>query len=426
MKKGLTAIILSMVLLLSWVIPASANGFGGGAGGGTIWATSFFYKIGEGTVTAQLIAGKSGQIGTVTVWEDSGNINVQYDTNSTWNIAKTSLDVGRGSTTVKAESKIAHDKNGNYTPDKFDFIYQPGLAFDTYTYSISESSLGSGNWLCIAAYANATSGAATSIAWGDVVPVGQWKLPNTAIDMQLLTVPGDGVHYTKVNLTGIGEGFSISNGDYNGWCGDEFDQMANELHHTKVYSSLNLYGAPAVIKNLKWDKINYIINHYNPVGPDDEDARIATIVNVQYAIWYFTNGDKDNQTAESQAMVNDAIANGSGFSAGPGQISAVILDPAPANDDQQPPQLWPGQLMFIELFAPTRCYTEVTCRHDCNPGWSPCSNWEPQKGSTCNWNPGSFDSHYQSSNHGFHFTSNPKCSPKQNLDNFKKLCGSRH
>jgi hypothetical protein len=63
-----------------------------------------------------------------------------------------------------------------------------------------------------------------------------------------------------------------------------------------------------------WTKVNYILNNKQG-NPTDQQA----------AIWYFIDGGHMPSTAAGKAMVNDALANGSGFVPGPGQTLAVIV-----------------------------------------------------------------------------------------------------
>jgi hypothetical protein len=64
-----------------------------------------------------------------------------------------------------------------------------------------------------------------------------------------------------------------------------------------------------------WNRINYILNH----KPDG-----ATIMEIQKAIWHYTDGlVPDNPT--TQAIVDDADANGGDYEPGVGDVIAVIL-----------------------------------------------------------------------------------------------------
>jgi hypothetical protein len=433
MKRFLIALALVAILLIAWVVPVAAcetGGSGGNSGGNTgstttCWGTSFFYKIGEGTVTAQLIDNKSVTVGAVIVWENSDGLNIRYVTTDL-DMVVTRLFVGRGSTTFQAESRIPQDRKGNYDLIKFDDFSQPDNTL-IYTYPpINEDALGNGkwkgSWLCIAANADVTKGNKTYRAWGDLVPVNAWKLPKTVNLLETVADPGTNNTYCDLQLSNIktGKGYSLNNGLWFGWCADysEFVDL-NTQYNAAVYSSLNLTGAPTnITEGRNWDMVNYVINHFDP------DADYS---DVQFAIWYFNYTPADpsdelyqffllNISPEAWDLIyaaQDALKDGKKFIPGPGQVAAVILDPG-----QVPDSDYYYQPLFIDLCVPTQCYKENTCHHSCDPGWTPCqNNWEPKNTSyQCNWNPGSFS----------HFDRQSNCNTSNSLSLVKKYCFSYH
>lgn len=406
MKRVIAALALVAILLVTWVVPVSAYGYNNQT---TLWGTSFFYKIGQGTVTAQLIAGKTGQVGTVTVWENEGILNVQYDVLDEWNLTETALFVGRGRNTDKAESLIPGNRFGNYNPDKFGNITEHDPSVLTFTYALDESDLGKGSWLCVAAYAELVDDDDdTAKAWGDLLPVGVWKLPKIVTEQIIMGYPGSNNHSFDIQLSNIRGKYSISNGVYNGWCVDgEKDILIGEpgteqgiYDNVAVYSSLNMFYAwniPTYIKSLDWNRINYILNHHNPE---------TSWVDIQAAILYFANDFDLTDFPDAQALVDDALENGKYFVPGAGQIGAVILD---AGEDIQP--------LIIEINAPTGCFKEWSCRYDCTPNWSPCQdNWEPVKWNKYNWNPCWTTHNTCNTNYNFHW--NFDWTPVQNFNHF--------
>ncbi len=115
-----------------------------------------------------------------------------------------------------------------------------------------------------------------------------------------------------ITLSGVGAGYDVGNGAYVGWCiednfQDDFDGSVI-LYDSTGPLPANLAGP--------WDKVNYLLNHKN--GTKEE---------VQAAIWMLTGGNSFTfpVTPAAQAMYNDAVANGSGFVPGPGQIVAVLI-----------------------------------------------------------------------------------------------------
>lgn len=159
--------------------------------------------------------------------------------------------------------------------------------------------------------------------------------------------------YFSTTLTGIPPGEEISDGTYLGWC-VETDRTLDRLKQLSVilYSSLN---PPSSLAGEAWDKVNYILNH-------KQGGRI----DIQAAIWYFIKLDPDWLTpgyyaydpygdnryggnppsTETQYMVNDAIANGDGYTPGPGDVLAIICVP---EDECQ-------QISIVELKIPRYCY----------------------------------------------------------------------
>ena len=385
MKRVFTALALVAILLVAWVVPVAACDTGSGGNNGsttTCWGNSFFYKLGEGTVTAQLIDNKSATDGTVTVWETDENndnktdhINVRYDT-SAWTLTTVKLAIGRDYTTDNAESLIPQDKKGNYAPDKFKWYDSPSDV--TYTFSILESKLNKtkGDWLCIAAYAELTNSDSSKFvkAWGDLVSVSAWKLPSKVSEQIVKAPSADSLAAFGIQLSNITGKYSIGNQVYDGWCVDYFsdiliggdpDDPAKGLYdNVAVYSSLSnltfTKNVPKYIKDINWHEVNYLLNHVDPDANWDD---------IQWAIISIVNDlDLSADFPISQQIADEAIANGKFFVPGPGQVGAIILY---AGEDIQP--------LIITLNVPTGCYKENTCHYSCNPSWSPCQSWEPAK-----------------------------------------------
>lgn len=173
-----------------------------------------------------------------------------------------------------------------------------------------------------------------SIVVGSVAAQDGLVLPSDIVFIEVK----DGVDsYFNTNLTGVPEGYSVTDGIYNGWCVDVRTEMSRSpaVHGVKLYSSL---AAPGELAGEPWDMINYILNHKQGVAID-----------VQQAIWYFMHMD-GNYTPTRElawAMINDALANGSGYVPSRGEILAVICYPV---------ILFPGQkdtqVSIIEIANP--------------------------------------------------------------------------
>jgi len=127
MKRKLGAVLLVVALALALAVPAAAHTEGD-------------------PFTTDLLAGQDIPVGTVSVWNDGGNLYVKYETNEDWVITETHVDVAIDS------SDIPQTKTGN--PKVGHFAYSdPHGPVPEYTYQIALSSL-SGDSLCIAAHAN--------------------------------------------------------------------------------------------------------------------------------------------------------------------------------------------------------------------------------------------------------------------------------
>ena len=118
--------------------------------------------------------------------------------------------------------------------------------------------------------------------------------------------------YYYIDLGNVPSGYHVFNGTYIGWCVDEFHVIVpDETYWAKMYSS---YDPENPHPDEDWDMVNYILNNKQGSWED-----------VQHAIWFFVDGGKWPDSPAAQAMVNEALAKGEGFTPGPGQILAVVL-----------------------------------------------------------------------------------------------------
>lgn len=154
------------------------------------------------------------------------------------------------------------------------------------------------------------------------------RLPSLAVQQtntaNLTPDYGFPVHYMKSKLANVPEGYTVTNGNYAGWC---------MSYATPIYAR---YSAPATfylsydhlpvhLSYANWDRVNYILNHKQGISTD-----------VQNALWHFIGGPVAPENSEfnppspaALALMADAEANGAGFQPEPGQIVAVILDMGP-------------------------------------------------------------------------------------------------
>src|SRR5271157_1337475 len=147
-------------------------------------------------------------------------------------------------------------------------------------------------------------------------------------------------------LSNVPSNYSISNGTYLGWCIDAHVVMTrNETFEAILYSSLN--PPSGNWSTARWDMVNYILNHKQGDAND-----------IQQAIWFFINNTTNfNQTltADANATINDALANGTGFQPAQGQIVAAIVFPQIIL-----PGSGPFQDSIIEIQTPQALTANVT------------------------------------------------------------------
>jgi len=142
--------------------------------------------------------------------------------------------------------------------------------------------------------------------------------PNVIVTIEVVNGTSS---YFSTTLSNIPSGYDVTNATYLGWCVDSTAEMSRSpaTHDVILYSSLNLPNG--TLADQRWDMVNYILNHKQGAAGD-----------IQTAIWYFVNFSNstitptDNNTV-AWAIINDALANGTGYVPASGQIVAVICDP---------------------------------------------------------------------------------------------------
>jgi len=141
---------------------------------------------------------------------------------------------------------------------------------------------------------------------------GGLNLSSTPVIME---VSNSTASYFNITLSDVPLGYDVTNGTYLGWCVDRSANMDPGTHEVTLYSSIN---PPGTLTTQKWDMVNYILNHKQGTAQD-----------IQQAIWYFINmvGNYTPTNPVAWTIVNDALANGTGFVPAYGQIIAVICFP---------------------------------------------------------------------------------------------------
>lgn len=148
----------------------------------------------------------------------------------------------------------------------------------------------------------------------------QWtgKLPKEKVNVSMTNWAPNSYFWTT--LKDVPNGYDVSNGQYPAWCSEQGVYFYPGVwYEAMLYSSYdpNLQSKCSDCYDPDWDKVNYIINHrhWN-----------ATREDVQKAIWYFIDHGIYPNDTEAKAMVDDALANGSGFRPIIGQYFSIIVD----------------------------------------------------------------------------------------------------
>jgi hypothetical protein len=145
---------------------------------------------------------------------------------------------------------------------------------------------------------------------------------NAQFDEKFASLVADS--YFDITFSGVPADSDIRNVMYTGWCVDPYSgppPFDDQIGPVQLYST---YGTlPPAAGAVRWDRINYLINHKNN-QPNSA---------IQPAIWYLITGDRvawDRQGwacpvgGACDSLVQDAIANGTNFVPGPGQRVAVL------------------------------------------------------------------------------------------------------
>jgi hypothetical protein len=130
-------------------------------------------------------------------------------------------------------------------------------------------------------------------------------------------------------LSGVPNGYDVTNGDYLGWCIDlTHDGIPVGSMNVKLISSCNIpamyMGEVWATEN--WNKVNYILNH------KPEIVNNGDILDIQMAIWNFVDnipGEGDNDpyhdpSPDCLALISAANSFGATYVPEVGQVVAVI------------------------------------------------------------------------------------------------------
>jgi hypothetical protein len=287
-------------------------------------------------VYKDLIAGRNMKVGDVIIWNDVQNIYVKYVTVG-WCLTETHLAAGSIPMTKSGSPKVGNFQYGMKHNCIKEYAYTVPLKQEY------------GDCIDMAAHA-IVKGRGTETAWayGESFQKSwamhfsyciqkSWILPTEPIQLVVGLSPGGSNNYFDLILSDIGNGYNISDGVWTGWCVDTkkyiYVSDPPTFYYPNVYSSTDpdlATKCPYCVVDKRWDYINYILNH-----------KTGTWQDIQTAIWNFSETSPEYQwgiSSSAQLMINDALAHGSGFVPGRGQMGAVILDNGPD-----------VQLVFVEV-----------------------------------------------------------------------------
>lgn len=181
--------------------------------------------------------------------------------------------------------------------------------------------------------------------WNDECnpPVGPKEITLPDYDISAVFYHYGPTSYWQTVLSGIVGTYTIQNGPYVGWCVDESTYIVpGYSYNVRLFSSYDLTflaAHPEWNGNYwySWACVNYLINHKNP---------IATIDEIQSAIWYFINNGYTGSDSVVWGMINDALSNGQFFVPQTGDNMAVLVVGWPYGEYQNG---YDVQKTFIEV-----------------------------------------------------------------------------
>lgn len=156
----------------------------------------------------------------------------------------------------------------------------------------------------------------SSLAATAALLVGLLSLPGFQVGTSHVWLGTAGPNSTFLTtLSGVGAGFDVHDGDYNGWCVED-NGVPPASVGTLFDSTDAAANLPALLQQVPWNKINYVLNHKGA----------STVEDIQIALWMLAYGASSLPiTPGAQALINAANANGGAYVPGEGQLAAVII-----------------------------------------------------------------------------------------------------
>lgn len=135
-------------------------------------------------MSTRLIAGQHIDVGTITITNDASNAYVRYETDGTWAIGETHLDV------TTSPEQLKQTKKGNAIAGQFTYHTSHDPAVYDVTHTVDITAWPAGTQLYFAAHAVVTSSASSETAWGEgmAFPGKNWAM-YFVYEVQMCTEP---------------------------------------------------------------------------------------------------------------------------------------------------------------------------------------------------------------------------------------------
>lgn len=135
-------------------------------------------------VSIRLIAGQHLDVGTITITNDENNAYVTYQTDGTWAINETHLDV------ATSPEQLKQTKKGNAIPGQFTYSTSHDPAVYVVTHTVDITAWPAGTQLYFAAHAVVISSGSSETAWGEGIafPGKNWAM-YLGYEVQMCTEP---------------------------------------------------------------------------------------------------------------------------------------------------------------------------------------------------------------------------------------------
>ncbi len=232
--------------------------------------------------------------------------------------------------------------NGNPKPGKFDYYKDHGTGVTSYTHKISTQADSQLELWDIAIAAHAVvykwegeirneqtawgEGKEFPKSWSMFMLFPCYKVPTFPETASFKGWTNVADAYWNFLFSGVGSGYYLENGYYDGWCFEQTVFMyPNTAYTATLIASLPDEGLSSghQTKNGNWHMINWIINHKGDyLGTTGYNKAV-----IQTAIWwFFSSSSAYPSNTYAKALIQDAEAYGANFWPTQGQYMCIIME----------------------------------------------------------------------------------------------------